>query len=271
MVHLKMKKIGTYQNREVHWVNYPELLSSELPNSDWICMLTASQTQPDINQLDHFVRKTIANNLLEFKGHGKFGEFLHDLFDETMVEMETMENHPEIEAMTTCHNNETLADVFWQCFFATCLPEYTNYENIKIICSDLDGINRANELKHYIKRFEEGWLPNERPENWTPIEFDEILNLIKQGISKMTLEQQELWNQISMNPIKWIEQDYGKEGNGFWVVACTKNKVVWFNDIEDGFNISNYSIKGKIDEYGAEQDELQWTIQKLKKRHHNKW
>jgi len=95
-------------------------------------------------------KKTIANGLLEFKGHGKFGELLHDSFDETMVIMETMEKHNEIEVMTTWHNNETLADVFWQCFFATCLPDNTNYENIKIVCSDLDGINRTNELQDYI-------------------------------------------------------------------------------------------------------------------------
>jgi len=259
-----MEKIGTYQNREVHWVNYPELLNYELPSSDWICMLTASRKEPNANQFHQFFRKTIANNLLEFKGHGKYGELLHDLFDETMVIMETIENHSEITVMTTCHNNETLADVFWQCFFATCLPESTDYENIKIVCSDLDGINRANEIMDYIKRFEEGWLPNERSEDWTPIEFDEILNLINQGVNKMTLEQQELWNQISIEPIKWIEEDYGKEGNGFWVVAYTKNKVIWYNDIEDGFNISSYSNKGMINEYGAEQDELQWTIQKLK-------
>lgn len=181
-----------------------------------------------------------------------------------MVEMETMEDHFEIGVMTTWHNNETLADVFWQCFFATCFPEYTNYENIKIVCSDLDGINRANELEHYIKRFEEGWLPNERPEDWTQIQLDEILNLINEGVSKMTTEQKELWDKISINPIKWKEKDYGAEGNGFWVVGQTEKRVIWYNDIEDGFNISDYTSKGKINEYGAEQDELQWTIQKMK-------
>ena len=237
---------------------------SELPNSDWICLFTSSERRPDINNFDEFTRRSIANGLLEFKGHGKFGELLHDWFDETMVNMETMEEHEEIEVITTWHINESLSDVFWQCFFDTCLPETTNYNKIKIVCSDLDEVNRISELQDYIKRFKEGWLPNEKYENWTPITLDEILNLINQGVSKMTLEQQELWNQISINPTKWIEEEYGKEGNGFWVVAFTKNKVIWYNDIEDGFNISNYSTKGRIDEYGAEQDELQWTIQKLK-------
>lgn len=31
----------------------------------------------------------------------------------------------------------------------------------------------------------------------------------------MTIEQKEFWKEISINPIKWKEEDYGKEGNGF--------------------------------------------------------
>ena len=156
-----MNKLGKYQNREIYWVNHSSLLIEELPSSDWIMMLTSSKSKPDNKEFDKIARSSIANGLLEFKGHGKFGEILHDWFDEAMDIIETMENHPEIEVMTTWHNNETLADVFWQCFFATCLPETTNYENIKIICSDLDGIDRATELQGYMKRFKEGWLPNE--------------------------------------------------------------------------------------------------------------
>ncbi|GAB5551778.1 MAG: hypothetical protein Sapg2KO_13690 [Saprospiraceae bacterium] len=60
--------------------------------------------------------------------------------------------------MTTWHNNESLADTFWQCFFATCLPETTDYEKLQIVCIDLDGKNRKEELSNYINRFEKDWL-----------------------------------------------------------------------------------------------------------------
>lgn len=73
--------------------------------------------------------------------------------------METMENHHEIGVMTTWHNDQTLADAFWQCFFATCLPDTADHDHIKIVCTDLDGINRTEELRSYIKKFETGWLP----------------------------------------------------------------------------------------------------------------
>ncbi len=54
-----------------------------------------------------------------------------------------------------------------------------------------------------------------------------------------------------------------KLGGGFWVVAIIGNTVVWFNDIEDGFNRSEYTDYKKINDYWCNQDELEWTIQHI--------
>lgn len=153
-----MQNIGNYYERQVYWLDYDNF-SNELPDKDWVCLAIAN-IEPNADKFDKFVRTSISKNMLEFKGHGKFGEKLHDLFDETMVVMETMENQSEIGVMTTWHHDEIIAETFWQCFFATCLPETADPNNIKIICTDLDGVNRAEELKRYIKEFELGWLPN---------------------------------------------------------------------------------------------------------------
>jgi len=165
-----MQNIGKYFDRQIYWLNYDKF-SDQLPDKDWVCLAVANQ-QPDLDKFDNFVRTAIAKDILEFKGHGKFGEKLHDLFDETMVVMETMEDHSEIGVMTTWHNDETLADTFWQCFFATCLPETADLDNIKVICTDLDGVNRTEELKSYIREFELGWLPsdNVKHEVWEDLE-----------------------------------------------------------------------------------------------------
>ncbi|MGB1004687.1 MAG: DUF7684 family protein [Salibacteraceae bacterium] len=154
-----MNEINTYQNRKVVWISYNELLEGYFPKGDWICLMTCSEFKPDSDKFDRFTRSAIKSGILEFKGHGKFGELLHDWFDETMVIMETIENHSEVDVMTTWHNDESLADAFWQCFFATCLPEATDYEKLKIVCTDLDGIDRKEELANYLSRFEQGWLP----------------------------------------------------------------------------------------------------------------
>ncbi|MDF0718937.1 hypothetical protein P0M11_02880 [Kaistella sp. PBT33-4] len=99
---------------------------------------------------------------------------------------------------------------------------------------------------------------------WKPITFSELNELIEFAISKMSPDEIKLWKEVSINPEKWQEVELGEEGKGFWAVAITGNLVIWYNDIEEGFNISPYSNYGKIDEYNAEQDELQMTIRKVR-------
>lgn len=79
----------------------------------------------------------------------------------------------------------------------------------------------------------------------------------------MSLPQRRLWEIIKINPVKWRQTPHGTEGGGFWVVAIYGSTVVWFNDIEDGFNRSAWSTPGVIDEYWCNQDELQWTVQHI--------
>lgn len=43
-------------------------------------------------------------------------------------------------------------------------------------------------------------------------------------------------------------------------------EVIYYNDIEDGFNISEYEAYGQIKEYWCNQDELDWVIIKLYER-----
>lgn len=154
-----MNKIGTYYNRKIIWVTYDELLQGNMPKDNWICFMTCSKNKPDFPTFDSFTRDAIQNGILEFKGHSVFGELLHVWFDETINIMEVMESHAEIDIMTTWHNDQSFADVFWQCFFATCLPDSTDYNNLKIVCLDLDGVNREQELKKKIQRFEDNWIP----------------------------------------------------------------------------------------------------------------
>lgn len=42
----------------------------------------------------------------------------------------------------------------------------------------------------------------------------------------------------------------------FWVVALVGQECVWYNDIEDGFNISRYAEMGLIGGYRCEQADL---------------
>jgi hypothetical protein len=54
-------------------------------------------------------------------------------------------------------------------------------------------------------------------------------------------------------------------GGGFWVVAVYRDRVLWYNDVEEGFNVSQYQLSGVIpaSEYWCNQDPLCWAIPKL--------
>ena len=100
---------------------------------------------------------------------------------------------------------------------------------------------------------------------WTPISLPELEEWISCGESKLKGELLNLWNLIKIQPQKWQESEYGNEGGGFWVVAIFGNTVIYFNDIEEGFNLSSYSTYGQISEYCCEQSELDWIILSLTK------
>lgn len=95
--------------------------------------------------------------------------------------------------------------------------------------------------------------------NWKPITLQELLNL-KNELSNEVLA---FWGSIKIKPEKWIENEFGNEGDGFWVVAIYQNYAMSYNDIENGFNISEFKSKGHILGYSTEQDELKFSIIKL--------
>lgn len=155
-----MEYIGEHSGRKVYWWEFSNARVAELPEKNWVCFAIAEKL-PENKIFDEFARVSIAKGILEFKTFGKESTKLDDWFDETIVIMETMENHPEIDVMTTWHDKESLANAFWQCFHATCLPEETVNENVKIVCFHFNNSDKKQELKEYIKRYNEGWLPSE--------------------------------------------------------------------------------------------------------------
>ncbi|MGA2551781.1 MAG: hypothetical protein ABSF50_16655 [Burkholderiaceae bacterium] len=99
--------------------------------------------------------------------------------------------------------------------------------------------------------------------DWKPISEEALRARITQGVARMTESQRCLWNAVRIAPEKWQQIPYGEAGLGFWVVAVIGKTVLWYNDIEEGFNRSRYSIYGKIDDYWVNQDELEVAIEYL--------
>ena len=98
---------------------------------------------------------------------------------------------------------------------------------------------------------------------WQPIREDQLREELERARARMTTDQQRFWDAIRIVPEKWQQNPWGNLGGGFWAVALIGQTVVWFNDVEEGFNTSRYTRYGFIDEYWCNQDELEWTVRNL--------
>ena len=99
--------------------------------------------------------------------------------------------------------------------------------------------------------------------DWKPISEAGIWDSINEAYERMSPEQRRMWETIKIDPEKWSQEPYGNEGKGFWVVAIIGNTVIWFNDIEDGYNRSTFTEYGKINEYHCNQDDLESQVQNV--------
>jgi hypothetical protein len=98
---------------------------------------------------------------------------------------------------------------------------------------------------------------------WSPISLDQLLALIRQSVAEMSPTERRLWDLVRMPPVKWALHPWGDQGGGFWAVGLVGERVVWYNDIEDGFNISRYGPYGAIREYRCDQGGLQPVLRDL--------
>jgi len=98
---------------------------------------------------------------------------------------------------------------------------------------------------------------------WKPISEAELWDKIVAGETRMSIGQRYFWEAIRIAPERWTQHPYGNAGGGFWAIGIIGRTVVWFNDIEDGFNRSTYRQYGKIEDYFCNQDELEITVQRV--------
>jgi hypothetical protein len=98
---------------------------------------------------------------------------------------------------------------------------------------------------------------------WQPISEDDLLALIAAAEPAMEPPARALWERIRLRPVQWALPPWGDQGGGFWVVAVVGQECVWYNDIEDGFNVSRFEAFGHIADYRCNQSELHHTMPAL--------
>ena len=104
--------------------------------------------------------------------------------------------------------------------------------------------------------------------DWKPLTPEELQSAIERELAGCSDEQRAYFKTVAFVPTKWSQSPYGDEGGGFWAVAADDNRVLWYNDIEDGFNVSTFTDWGTIPtaEYWCNQDKLKYALPALSGR-----
>jgi len=98
--------------------------------------------------------------------------------------------------------------------------------------------------------------------NLSNIDKLDVLDLIDTHYWCMSDAEREFWKLVKVSPQIWKGSPSGKNYYSFWAVAIFGNKVIWYNHIEEGFELSEYSTLGEIDNYQATQAELHNVIKR---------
>ena len=155
----QLKFIGRHKENDVFYFIPGVHGFDSLPDKNWICLGIANS---DFNKgyFEEFVIYSASSGLLEFIGQGKYGELLHDWFDETIVEYEYQEE-VKTDIMTLWRNDQTndLADSFWGCFYANVLPENVQQSQIVVVCMSFEGQDYSNTIQILLEKINNGWIP----------------------------------------------------------------------------------------------------------------
>jgi hypothetical protein len=97
-------------------------------------------------------------------------------------------------------------------------------------------------------------------ESLTRAELDAI---IANALAEYDADVRAEWERIRIEPEKWRCSPWADATDGFWAVAIDNGRVLWLNDIEEGFNWSLFRDRGTIDEYLCNQTELVTIFERI--------
>ena len=116
-----------------------------------------------------------------------------------------------------------------------------------------------------VAKLEAGLVSGPGDMSWKPIHERELDALVASELSDCSEELRQFFARVRVPAHKWQLSPWGDEGDGFWVLAVHRDRVLWYNDIEEGFNVSTFEVRGQIpgDEYWCNQDPLCLALSQL--------
>src|ERR1700720_2971969 len=91
-----------------------------------------------------------------------------------------------------------------------------------------------------------------------PISLEDLQVLVRKELVACSDDRRAFFAGVAFDPVKWQQSPWGHVSGGFWALATFHDRVLWYNDIEEGFNVSRFGTVGVIpdDEYWCHQDAL---------------
>lgn len=155
-----MYLIGQHKEKQVYYFDLEKDDLQNLPKENWTAIGIVNGAYKK-HLFEKFVKHNVYSGLLEFKSQGKYGETLHNHFDEQIVELEIIEGYPETDIMTTWYRGEKndLPNALWDSFNISFAPDSIDSARTKIICISMDGQSYQDTVQAILARLNEGWIP----------------------------------------------------------------------------------------------------------------
>ena len=96
-------------------------------------------------------------------------------------------------------------------------------------------------------------------DDWSPATIEEVNQIVVRGLKDCDTEQLAAFDKYRVAPFSAPIVRYGQM-ESVVVVAGNGDQVIYYEDVEDGFNVSPISPDGRVSEHRCNQDELRFTL-----------
>lgn len=94
---------------------------------------------------------------------------------------------------------------------------------------------------------------------WQPATIEEVSEIVTRDLKACDTEQLATFDKYRVKPFAAPLMRYGQM-ESVVVVARNGNEVIYYEDVEDGFNVSPISPEGQILEHWCNDDELRFAL-----------
>jgi hypothetical protein len=98
-------------------------------------------------------------------------------------------------------------------------------------------------------------------DSWKPATREYVAQLLAVQLQRLSPAQRDRWAALTV-PFRVVPIS-GEPGHVIYVVAEIEGRVIYFEDVEEGWNVAPLTARGEIASRGFEQDDLVRLLSRL--------